>query len=502
MPLELFDGELDFKEVLQKPILAWESTLRTAISKPQANTLSTATNLDQPDLFYFESVFVTAGHSLDAERGVPVGWNKNDEFFDNLDVWMARKTPEDKQLNLHHDCANLIGHITDVFAEDLSGAALEDGEIAPPDFNLVTKAVLYRVWWTGKQHDEAKEQLVASIIEELPDNKWKVSMECLFSAFDYALLNQDGSVEIVKRTSANAKAMTKALRITGGSGEFNGRRIARVPRNMTFSGKGLVANPANSKSVIRANTILPELINEKVPAVYEKPTLITKTEPKPMELETVKAELAAAKTALAELQAKQNESEQKRVQELTAALDQEKQAKAALETSMKSATEQAKEAAEKLAAKNKELETSLAQAQASIAEAALKQTKTERTSKVVDALKLELAKAETLVENLIGLSDEQFLAHVDLLTATIGKPVEPPKQTNLPEPPKKTSLPEPKSAFAAAEGGKDADHSDVLNGAVADKEPDLSVAAEATKKAEAARNIIAKGFGFKAAAQV
>lgn len=495
----LFDNEKEFADILLRPVIACDASVRMLPAQKPEQGVSVATNLDQPDLFYFESVFVTAGRTLDKERGVPVGWNKNDEFFDNVDAWMARKTPEDKQLNLNHNCAYLVGHITDVLAEDLTGAALEDTDIAPDDFNLITKAVLYRVWWNGKERDTEKEQLVATVIEEMAEDKWKVSMECLFHQFDYALLNSDGSVEIVKRTKANSH-MTKALRIVGGDGKYDGRRIARVPRNYTFSGKGIVANPANPKSIIRADAILPDFSNEKPGKVYEK-TTVTNTEQKKMELEQLKAELTAAKAALADLQAKQNEAEQKRIVELTTAVEVEKSAKAALETSMKAATEQAKAAAEKLASEKAELETSLAAAKAEIAEAKTKQLKAERSAKVVSALKLEQAKADEIVNTLAGLSEEQFTAHIDLLTASLPKPTDTPKLTNLPEPEKKTSLPEPKSAFAAHEGGKDGDHTKELDQAVITPEPDLAAAAEATKQAEKVSEIIAKRFGWTPPAQ-
>lgn len=532
---ELFPDEMEFQDALTRPVTALEVLLRT--SEPNAKApadsrplTSTATNLDQPDLFYLESVFVTAGYQIDEDRKLPVGWNRNDEFFEPVDVWMARTTPEDKPLNLNHNCADLVGHITEVFAEDLDGNVITaKDDIAPANFNLVTKGVLYKVWWTGKEHDEKKEQLVASIIEEIPDNKWMVSMECLFSKFDYALLNKDGSVEIVKRTKATAH-MTKALRVVNpkADGFYNGRRIARVPRDMTFSGKGLVANPANPKSIIRAETssatIIEDKTNEKRSAVYEKPTTSTNVEQKKMEIEALKAELATAKAALAEANTKNREAEEKRVADLTKELDTLKQAKASLETAVEATGKQAKEASDKLIAEKNELTNSLAQVQKELADMRLEKTKAERVGKVIDDLKLEKAKAETLVESLVALSSEQFDSHIQLLAQSltvtspagagsvgtnpqagntnfgggVQKPTEPPLKTGLPVPEKKTNLPVHKGVITAAEGGKDADETATLDQAIISNEPALSVAAETNKQAETVCNIIAKAFGYKA----
>src|SRR5262245_2138484 len=33
-----------------------------------------------------------------------VGWNKNDDVFDGLEMWVARHTPAHKPFNYEHDC--------------------------------------------------------------------------------------------------------------------------------------------------------------------------------------------------------------------------------------------------------------------------------------------------------------------------------------------------------------------------------------------------------------
>ena len=50
----------------------------------------------------------------------------------------------------------------------------------PEDFDIITPAVLYNSW-TGEDK-EARDRM-QKIISEIEDDKWYVSMECLFASF-------------------------------------------------------------------------------------------------------------------------------------------------------------------------------------------------------------------------------------------------------------------------------------------------------------------------------
>ena len=96
-------------------------------------------NLNQVDLYYLNSVLVSTG------------WNKNDDVFDITETWAARNTPEDKQFNFMHDEKDIIGNITENYVVDFDGNALNnnanwDEAGSPKEFNIETKAVLYRSW--------------------------------------------------------------------------------------------------------------------------------------------------------------------------------------------------------------------------------------------------------------------------------------------------------------------------------------------------------------------
>lgn len=188
-------------------------------------------NPKQVDLFYIKSVLVSTG------------WNKNDDVFTSEATWNARSTPEDKQFNLMHNENDIIGHITGSYVVDRDGNQLED-DTQPDDFDIITEAVLYNSWTEAENRER-----MTQIMSEIEEGKWFVSMECLFAGFDYALLDEKGTGQLLSRNESSA-FLTKHLRAYGGTGEYEGYKIGRSLREIAFSGKGLVSKPANPRSVI------------------------------------------------------------------------------------------------------------------------------------------------------------------------------------------------------------------------------------------------------------
>jgi hypothetical protein len=190
-------------------------------------------NPKQYDLYYLESVLVSTG------------WNKNDDVFTAEAAWAARSTPEDKQFNFMHNENDIIGHITDAYVIDKEGKKISaDAEDSPNDFDIITEAVLYNSWT-----DPENRERMTNIIAEIEEGKWFVSMECLFSDFDYAMIAPDGEGHLVARNEESS-FLTKHLRAYGGEGQFEGYTVGRALKNIAFSGKGLVSNPANPRSII------------------------------------------------------------------------------------------------------------------------------------------------------------------------------------------------------------------------------------------------------------
>ena len=105
-------------------------------------------------------------------------------------------------------------------------------------------SVLY-LKWDNPDFQKRIDDLIAGIAR----GQWFVSMECLLRNFDYALISPTGERKTIARSNESAW-LTKHLRIYGGTGEYYGYKIGRLLRSFTFSGQGIVNNPANPKSII------------------------------------------------------------------------------------------------------------------------------------------------------------------------------------------------------------------------------------------------------------
>lgn len=508
---EELDGVGDFLRGARR-VVAWTAPARATkgalITPSRSLDRAIGTNLNQHDLHYLEAVLVSAGYALDPSRGVPLGWNNNDHVFDPLEVWAARSTPEDKPFNLGHDCSDIIGHITDCKAETFAGDSIDGSATTIPDaFNLVTGAVLYKVW-----ADAELQERMDRILAEIPEEKWHVSMECLYRGFDFCLLSKSGEVEVVKRSRETAH-LTKHLRICRGGGEYQGKRLGMVLRDLTFSGKGLVENPANPHSVIRAANAEKTQIHKTTVYFPAEPTEPNMDETLKNENERLKAGLAAAQAELEKARAALQAGDQAKLQEATEARKAAEAALASERSARAEADRQVKAEVEKLVAEKAALETKVAETTAEVAALKADRAKAERLAKVTAALKLDADRALKMVESLTALDDAAFAAHVDVLataiTMTPGSNNAQPGNTTFPHgsvtvlqtpatnlgvPGPSTGLPTHKPAVAAntADPG-------VLDRVVPDATPAAAVPtpASAPEKGRSVRLAIASMFGYK-----
>tara|TARA_R110000803_G_scaffold6519_1_gene21223 strand:- start:1260 stop:2849 length:1590 start_codon:yes stop_codon:yes gene_type:complete len=190
---------------------------------------------DDPDLYFTRSILVTSN------------WNLNDDVFDRLETWGARHTPAHKPTNIGHDEHEIVGHMTDNWVIDTEGKVIADTssiDEVPNLFHIVTGAVIYTAW-----ADPALVERTQKLIAEIEAGTKFVSMECLFTNFGYALISSDGKFSALARDE-NTAFLTKHLRRYGGQGTYNGYRIGRLLKNITFSAKGYVDEPANPESII------------------------------------------------------------------------------------------------------------------------------------------------------------------------------------------------------------------------------------------------------------
>jgi hypothetical protein len=224
------------EEVIKSTASIAFTTVAREISEPvkeiSIKSLASA-NKDQKDLFYLDTVLVSTG------------WNQNEDVFLPKPTWEARKSPEDKQFNFMHNENDIIGHITGCYVADRNGNTINDEVVEiPQEFDIVTESVIYKAW-----SDPENRKRIEKIIAEIKGGQWYVSMECLFSGFNYAVIAPNGEHILLERNEASAY-LSKHLRAYGGAGEYEGYKLGRALTGTSFSGKGLVNKPANPRSII------------------------------------------------------------------------------------------------------------------------------------------------------------------------------------------------------------------------------------------------------------
>lgn len=280
----------------------------------------------QSDLHYFNSVLVSTG------------WNKNDDVFTKAELWSSRHTPVNKPVNYMHDETDIIGHMTGSMVIDQNGNLISDEteESAIPDmFDIVTSAVIYKSWG-----DKETRERIDELCQEINHGDWSVSMECIFNDFDYAISSENGVNKVLARNEESA-FLTKHLRSYGGTGEFQGYKIGRVLKNLTFSGKGIVNKPANPRSVIFSKDVDPfnsqaniDISSFKVLTAME----VEMTQPSPEQVGQMQKDLDAAKAEIESVKAnmlKSSEAADKTVADLNAAIAEKDQKLAAYEAQVK-----------------------------------------------------------------------------------------------------------------------------------------------------------------------
>tara|TARA_R100000152_G_C6780561_1_gene213493 strand:- start:65 stop:1570 length:1506 start_codon:yes stop_codon:yes gene_type:complete len=417
-----------------------------------------ATNKDQFDLYYINSVLVSTG------------WNKNDDVFDREETWAARNTPQDKQFNFGHDEKDIIGHITDNMVIARDGNVVSEESQLPNQFDIITSAVLYNSW----TDPELKERM-ARIIAEIEEGKWFVSMEALFSNFDYAVVTPDGSSKTIARNEESA-FLTKHLRAYGGTGKYEGYEIGRLLRNITFSGKGLVSNPANPRSVIirDADPFQSEASEAASEAFLTQPKLRENEMSDILEkqVEELKAELAETKAhseALETAISKQKDEEFNTTIEAFEATIAEKEAKVEeLKSELEQSQAKISEVEESLEAVQAKLDEAEAKIEAQEAEAKL----TARKTALMEAGASEEEAEETLA-TFADATDEMFEQVVALMK----------KRGNFP-PKKKDNEEEEDSEKPKASEEDPEEEEDATDEAEAEAEPE--VLEEVEEEAEAA----------------
>lgn len=349
---------------------------------------------------------------------VSTGWNKNTDVFGPEETWAARHTPEDKKFNYEHDETDIIGHITSCVAVDDDFNPI-DGEEAPDKFHIVTSAVLYKYW-----KDDDLQERMNEIIAGCAEGEWFVSMEALFTDFDYAVITPDGKHGRINRSEATA-FLTKHLRVYGGTGEYNGNQLGRLLKNITFSGKGLVRKPANAGSIILPSDVDPFVATEDTVAeiINNDNDSDSVTKENRMSQELIQSQLDEAKAdnkalreqveALKEQVSKAGiETLEAKIAELEEEVKASEEKQKVLAQQLEDAKKENSEASEKLEA----AEAQAKEAQKELDEVKAAQIKTARVASLVSAGKSE-EEAKELVDTFASMSEEQFTKFVEVVKA-------------------------------------------------------------------------------------
>lgn len=350
---------------------------------------------DTPDLFYTKSVLCTTS------------MNKNDDTFLPHEVWAARKTPVDKFSNLNHDPNKLVGHITCTWAIDGDGNLLADNltaEELPPFFHLCNGSVVYR-----RFADEALQAQSDELVEQIKAGEMFVSLEAFFSNFDYALVQAEELV-VIPRTSETS-FLTKKLRCYGGDGTYDGVKIGRVLKNMTFGGVAFTPRPANPDSIIFSKIQKFEKVSNKTGVIKKS---VSYSQENTMadnllekQVDELKAELKTALATNKELNDKlASASTSKLEAELTAAREALAKAEKDMEDE-KSSKKMAEDAKCGLATELENLKAEYDKVKAELSTLKSDLVKSSRVSKLL-AAGLSKEDAEAKAATFAGLNDEQF----------------------------------------------------------------------------------------------
>lgn len=334
-PSEVNDGIADLVKASTSIAYHTEAKPLNILGEKEKNKIQfSLAAKDQPDLYYLDTILVTTG------------WNLNRDIFDKKETWAARHTAEDKPFNLNHVEDDIIGHMTSNFVVDDEYKLIADNSSLPdvPDkFHILTGAVIYKF-----KQDETRRNAIAKIIEEIAEGKWFVSMEALFTDFDYGLKSATGECKVIARNEESS-FLTKHLVQYKGTGKYQDYSIGRVLKNITFSGKGLVATPANPESKILTNvTTFKSLgyINSSVFANKNGDKIMSDEN---KAVETLKAELAEQKKVVADLNKQLSDTNTKAVSEKITDL----------ENKLTAAEKKAKEDKDKYDEKTKEMASQL-----------------------------------------------------------------------------------------------------------------------------------------------
>lgn len=201
----------------------------------------------QQDLQYMRSCLVSAGT------------NKNGAHFLPSEMMKAHNTVVHKAIDIEHEEERVIGHIYECAYLYKDGTQFDplkvmaDYEETARDLNDVDMDIAV----AGVIH----KMRFPEYAEEISNGDWKVSMECFFKDFDIKIGDTIITRDEAKALGYSADDLIGGfVKVMAGHREMGVRQVARVLRHITFSGMGIVKNPANPHSIIMETAAHRELM--------------------------------------------------------------------------------------------------------------------------------------------------------------------------------------------------------------------------------------------------
>ncbi len=191
----------------------------------------------QGDLQYIRSLLVSAGT------------NKNGAHFLPSEMMKAHNTIVHKAIDIEHEEDKIIGHMYDAAFMFKDGTQFDPTQVMA-EYNEAAKdpdSLDIDIAVVGVIHKMRFPELA----EEIGEGDWKVSMECYFKDFDIKVGDQ-----IITRDEANSLGYNPDdliggfVKVMAGQKALGKHLVSRVLRSITFSGMGIVKNPANPHSII------------------------------------------------------------------------------------------------------------------------------------------------------------------------------------------------------------------------------------------------------------
>lgn len=190
----------------------------------------------QHDLLYFSAIFVSSGENL------------NNAFFLPAELVAAEGTIINKALDIEHKEDDIVGHIYERAYIDKEGNPLELSELSSRETAALNEQEMH-VAIAGIVYKNR----FPNLAKEVADGSWCVSMECYYQDFDVKvgdLILSRPEADALGLASDDDNVFGKIAKVLKNGAEIAGGKLARVLRGVSFSGCGVVKNPANPPSVI------------------------------------------------------------------------------------------------------------------------------------------------------------------------------------------------------------------------------------------------------------